>query len=231
MGAVSPPQNHRDRASAARALSMCPATIPPQCTASRWRLTPATRPELHGDHSPCLLRSRHDGRRGNCKHNNNNNCCGWGYNSWHTRWNHSSVNYTTNVSVSNSNTVVNRSNANYNNVNRNNVNRNNINANNVNRNDLNRATLRSSIKAAQPGVGDRNQGVGDLEAGVEAIAIGGCWANGRNQGSRRSQSRCWQSEPGVGDRNQGARQPEPKAPAIQRPEQRGYGQSAEPWSQ
>ncbi len=50
--------------------------------------------------------------------NNNNNCCGWGYNSWNTGWNNSSVHYNNNVYISNSNTFVN--NANYNNVNRNN---------------------------------------------------------------------------------------------------------------
>ncbi len=43
--------------------------------------------------------------------NNNNNCCGWGYNSWNTGWNNSSVNYNNNVYVSNSNTFVNRSNS------------------------------------------------------------------------------------------------------------------------
>ena len=52
---------------------------------------------------------------------NNNNCCGWGYNSWNTGWNNSSVHYNNNVYVSNSNTFVNRSN--YNNANYNNVNR------------------------------------------------------------------------------------------------------------
>jgi Protein of unknown function (DUF3300) len=78
----------------------------------------------------------------------NNNCCGWGYNSWGCGWNNSSVTYNRNVYVSNSNTFVNRSNyynrnansANINNINRNNynnVNRNNYNANNINRNNTN----------------------------------------------------------------------------------------------
>ena len=101
--------------------------------------------------------------------NNNNNCCGWGYNSWNTGWNNSSVNYNKNVYVSNSNTFANRANynnANYNNVNRNNinannVNRNNINANNVNRNDLNRGNTPQFDQRRNQGVGNRNQGVGD----------------------------------------------------------------------
>src|SRR6516164_8684956 len=40
----------------------------------------------------------------------NNNCCGWGYNSWGCGWNNSSVTYNRNVYVSNSNTFVNRNN-------------------------------------------------------------------------------------------------------------------------
>jgi hypothetical protein len=100
--------------------------------------------------------------------NNNNNCCGWGYNSWNTGWNNSSVNYNNNVYISNSNTFVNRNNynnANYNNVNRNNVNRNNINANNVNRNDLNRGNSPQFDQRRNQSVGDRNQGVGNRNQG------------------------------------------------------------------
>jgi hypothetical protein len=95
--------------------------------------------------------------------NNNNNCCGWGYNSWNTGWNNSSVNYNNNVYISNSNTFVNRSN--YNNVNRNNINRNNINANNVNRNDLNRGNSPQFDQRRNQSVGDRNQGVGNRNQG------------------------------------------------------------------
>ena len=101
--------------------------------------------------------------------NNNNNCCGWGYNSWNTGWNNASVNYNKNVYVSNSNTVnrnynnanynnVNRNNINANNVNANNVNRNNVNANNVNRNNQNRGNTPQFDQRRNQGVGDRNQG-------------------------------------------------------------------------
>lgn len=40
----------------------------------------------------------------------NNNCCGWGYNSWGTNWHGGNVVYNRNVYVSNSNTFVNRNN-------------------------------------------------------------------------------------------------------------------------
>src|SRR3954447_12133786 len=67
--------------------------------------------------------------------NNNNNCCGWGYNSWNSGWNNGSVNHNNNVYISNSNNFVNNSNVNrnINGGNVNNVNRNNVNGNNVNR--------------------------------------------------------------------------------------------------
>ncbi len=42
--------------------------------------------------------------------NSNNNCCGWGYNSWNTNWHGGNVSYNRNVYVSNSNTFVNRNN-------------------------------------------------------------------------------------------------------------------------
>jgi hypothetical protein len=48
--------------------------------------------------------------------NNNNNCCGWGYNSLGTNWHGGTVVYNRNVYVSNSNAFVNR-NAYYNNRN------------------------------------------------------------------------------------------------------------------
>src|SRR5271166_5127250 len=62
-------------------------------------------------------------------------CCGWGYNSWGSSWNNSTVVYNHNTYISNSNTFANRNNYNRNNANFNNVNRNNINANNINRNN------------------------------------------------------------------------------------------------
>jgi hypothetical protein len=71
-------------------------------------------------------------------------CCGWGYNSWGSSWNNSTVVYNHNTYISNSNTFANRNNyynrnnANFNNVNRNNINANNINRNNVNANNINR---------------------------------------------------------------------------------------------
>jgi hypothetical protein len=146
---------------------------------------------------------------------NNNNCCGWGYNSWNTGWNNSSVRYNNNVYISNSNTFVNRNNynnANYNNVNRNNVNRNNINANNVNRNDLNRGNSPQFDQTRNQGVGDRNQGVGNRNQGV----------SDRNQGvGNRNQGVGNRSE-GVGDRNQGVGNRN-QGPSNQRTEQRGYG--------
>lgn len=70
--------------------------------------------------------------------NNNNNCCGWGYNSWGAGWNNSTVVYNRNTYVSTSNTFVNRNNYyNRNNVNTANINRNNINTNDINRNNIN----------------------------------------------------------------------------------------------
>src|SRR5215467_4612516 len=128
--------------------------------------------------------------------NNNNNCCGWGYNSWNTGWNNSSVHYNNNVYISNSNTFVNRNNynANYNNVNRSNVNRNNINANNVNRNDLNRGNSPQFDQRRNQGVGNRNQGVGDRNQGV----------GNRNQGVGDRNQGVGNRNQGVGDRNQGA---------------------------
>lgn len=57
--------------------------------------------------------------------NSNNNCCGWGYNSWNTNWHGGNVSYNRNVYVSNSNTFVNRNNYynNHNNYYNNNQNR------------------------------------------------------------------------------------------------------------
>ena len=77
----------------------------------------------------------------------NNNCCGWGYNSWGCGWNNSTVSYNRNVYVSNSSTFVNRNNyynRNVNNANVNNLNRNNYNANNVNRNNYNANNINRS---------------------------------------------------------------------------------------
>ncbi len=69
--------------------------------------------------------------------NNNNSCCGWGYNSWGCGWNNSTVVYNHNTFISNSNTFVNRNN--YNNT-RNNYNRVNNNYNRTNAN-YNRANV------------------------------------------------------------------------------------------
>ena len=142
--------------------------------------------------------------------NNNNNCCGWGYNSWNTGWNNSSVNYNKNVYVSNSNTFANRSNynnANYNNLNRNNinannVNRNNINANNVNRNDLNRGNTPQFDQSRNQSVGNRNQGVGnrnDLNRGNTPQ-----FDQSRNQGVGNRNQGVGDRNQGVGNRNQGS---------------------------
>ena len=142
--------------------------------------------------------------------NNNNNCCGWGYNSWNTGWNNSSVQYNNNVYVSNSSTFVNRSN--YNSVNRNNVNRNNINANNVNRNDLNRGNSPQFDQRRNQNVGDRNQGVANRNQGVGDRNQG---VGDRNQGVGNRNQGVGNRNQGVANRNQGA--------GNQRTEQRGYG--------
>jgi len=79
----------------------------------------------------------------------NNNCCGWGWNSWGAGWHNSTVVYNRNTYVSTSNTFVNRNNyynrnvnnVNFNNASFNNANRNNFNANNVNRNNINRENV------------------------------------------------------------------------------------------
>lgn len=130
--------------------------------------------------------------------NNNNDCCGWGYNSWNTGWNNSSVHYNNNVYVSNSNTFVNRNN--YNNANYNNVNRNKINPNNVNRNDLNRGNNPQFDQRRNQGVGDRNEGVGNRNQGVgdrnQGIAK-------RNQGvgNQRTEQRGYGNQPNRGASN------------------------------
>ncbi len=144
--------------------------------------------------------------------NNNNDCCGWGYNSWNTGWNNSSVNYNNNVYVSNSNTFVNRNNYN-------NVNRNNINANNVNRNDLNRGNTPQFDQRRNQGVGDRNQGVGNRNQGVgdrnQGVGNRNQGIGDRNQGVGNRNQGVGDRNQGVGNRNQGRGNP--------RPEQRGYG--------
>ena len=167
--------------------------------------------------------------------NNNNNCCGWGYNSWNTGWNNSSVNYNKNVYVSNSNTFANRANynnANYNNVNRNNinannVNRNNINANSVNRNDLSRGNTPQFNQSRNQGVGNRNQGVGDRndlnrgntpqfdQARNQGVGNRNQGVGDRNQGVANRNQGVGDRNQGVGNRNQGA--------VNQRTAQRGYG--------
>ena len=184
--------------------------------------------------------------------NNNNNCCGWGYNSWNTGWNNSSVHYNNNVYVSNSNTFVNRNNYN-------NVNRNNINANNVNRNNINANSTQS--QRPEPGQSPqfdqrRNQGVGDRNQGRrrsqrpepgQHSAIRSEPQPGRWQpepGSRRSQSGCRQSESGGRRSQPRCRQPESggrrSQPRRRQPEPgrrqpahgaAGLRQSAEPRSQ
>jgi len=76
---------------------------------------------------------------------NNNNCCGWGWNSWGCGWHNSTVVYNHNTYISTSNTFVNRNNYyNRNNVNVNNFNRNNINTNNINRNNVNTNNYRAN---------------------------------------------------------------------------------------
>ncbi len=150
---------------------------------------------------------------------NNNNCCGWGYNSWNTGWNNSSVHYNNNVYISNSNTFVNRNNYN-------NVNRNNINANNINRNDVNRGSTPQFDQRRNQGVGDRNQGVGNRNQGVGDRNQG---VGNRNQGVGDRNQGVGNRNQGVGDRNQGAGNRNQgvgdrnQAARNQRPEQRGYG--------
>src|SRR5271166_2531806 len=83
-------------------------------------------------------------------------CCGWGYNSWGSSWNNSTVVYNHNTYISNSNTFANRNNyynrnnVNYNNINRNNINANNINRNNVNANNLNRNNRANNFNGSEP---------------------------------------------------------------------------------
>jgi Protein of unknown function (DUF3300) len=168
--------------------------------------------------------------------NNNNNCCGWGYNSWNTGWNNSSVHYNNNVYISNSNTFVNRNN--YNNVNRNNINtndinRNNLNGNNVNRNDLNRGGTPQFDQRRNQGVGDRNQGVGDRNQGVgnrnQGVGDRNQGVGNRNQGVGDRNQGVGNRNQGVGDRNQGAGNRNQgggdrnQGAGNQRTEQRGYG--------
>ena len=170
--------------------------------------------------------------------NNNNNCCGWGYNSWNTGWNNSSVHYNNNVYISNSNTFVNRNN--YSNANYNNVNRNNINANNVNRNDLNQGNSPQFDQRRNQGVGDRNQGVGDRNQGVgnrsqgigdrnqgvgnrnQGVGDRNQGVGNRNQGVGDRNQGVGNRNQGVGDRNQGVSNRN-QGPGNQRTEQRGYG--------
>jgi uncharacterized membrane protein YgcG len=144
--------------------------------------------------------------------NNNNDCCGWGYNSWNTGWNNSSVHYNNNVYVSNSNTFVNRNNYS-------NVNRNNINANNVNRNDLNRGNTPQFDQRRNQGVGDRSQGVGNRNQGIgdrnQGVGNRNQGVGDRNQGVGNRNQGVGDRNQGVGNRNQGRGNP--------RPEQRGYG--------
>lgn len=142
--------------------------------------------------------------------NNNNNCCGWGYNSWNTGWNNSSVHYNNNVYISNSNTFVNRNNynnVNRNNINGNNINRNNINANNINRNDLNRGGTPQFDQRRNQGVGDRNQGIGDRNQGVgnrnQVVGDRNQGVGNRNQGVGDRNQGVGNRNQGVGDRNQG----------------------------
>ena len=163
--------------------------------------------------------------------NNNNDCCGWGYNSWNTGWNNSSVHYNNNVYISNSNTFVNRNN--YNSANYNNVNRNNINANNVNRNDLNRGNSpqfdqrrNQAVGDRNQGVGNRNQGIGDRNQGVgnrnQGVGDRNQGVGNRNQGIGDRNQGVGNRNQGVGDRNQGVGNRNQGA-GNQRPEQRGYG--------
>ena len=112
----------------------------------------------------------------------NNNCCGWGWNSWGCGWNNSSVTYNRNVYVSNSNTFVNRNNYN---------NRNTI--NNVNRNDINRARVnnpnRGNINSApqfdqrhnQPQYRDQGRGNMAQQRSASQPDINARDRGGRNQ--------------------------------------------------
>jgi len=176
---------------------------------------------------------------------NNNDCCGWGYNSWNTGWNNSSVHYNNNVYISNSNTFVNRNN--YNNANYNNANRNKINPNNVNRNDLNRGNSPQFDQRRNQGVGDRNQGVGNRSQGVgdrnqgvgnrnqgvgdrnqgvgnrnQGVGDRNQGVGKRNQGVGNRNQGIGNRNQGVGDRNQGVGKRN-QSPGNQRTEQRGYG--------
>lgn len=176
--------------------------------------------------------------------NNNNSCCGWGYNSWGCGWNNSTVVYNHNTFVSNSNTFVNRNNYNnnrnnYNNANYNRANYNGANVNNrVAQNPNNRAdnfnnNNRPSAAQTPKFNQDRNQ---QQYKNVNANNLAG--QNRQNSGGQTRQQPGQlgqqQSRPGNlnqaqnragGNPNQAQNRPQNPGGQTQRDPSRGFGQA------
>src|SRR5271165_3673932 len=170
-------------------------------------------------------------------------CCGWGYNSWGSSWNNSTVVYNHNTYISNSNTFANRNNyynrnnANYNNINRNNINANNINRNNVNANNLNRNNRANNFNGSEPRFNQdlnqkqfRNENAQNL-----ARQPGGGQGNfnQQNRAGNQPQNRAGlNQQQNRGGMNQNQSRPNannqsrPNVNQNQRQPERGYGQQA-----
>src|SRR5271165_282943 len=151
-------------------------------------------------------------------------CCGWGYNSWGSSWNNSTVVYNHNTYISNSNTFANRNNYNRNNANFNNVNRNNINGNNLNRNNrannFNGSEPRFNQNLNQPQFKNENAQnlVGQRGGGQQNL--------GQNRGGGQ-QNFNQQNRAGNQPQNRGAMNQNQSRPnQNQRQPERGYGQQA-----
>jgi Protein of unknown function (DUF3300) len=150
-------------------------------------------------------------------------CCGWGYNSWGSSWNNSTVVYNHNTYISNSNTFANRNNynRNYNNANFNNVNRNNINANNINRNNLNANNINRNNRANNFSEPRFNQDLNQKQFRNENAAnLAGQRGGGGQQNFNQQNRGGNQPLNRAGNQNQSR----PNFNQNQRQPQRGYGE-------
>ena len=150
----------------------------------------------------------------------NNNCCGWGWNSWNTNWHGGSVTYNRNVYVSNSNVYRNGGNYNgnrpttYNGNNRYNQNSNNGNRN-VSGNTVNKGgnTVNVNTGGNTNNVGSNNRtrqntnaNVGNNRQSPGNAGNNAANTNRPNAGSRPAAGNTAQARPATADRGYGQQQ-------------------------
>jgi len=130
----------------------------------------------------------------------NNNCCGWGWNSWNTNWHGGSVTYNRNVYVSNSNVYRNGNRPNYNNNNRYNNNSNNRYNNTRNTNNVSGNTVNKGGNTVNINTGGNNNVANNRQPGNNGQNRPSA---GNNAGNRPNAGNNAQARPAAADRGYG----------------------------